>query len=147
MLQTYILNRITDPPMIEEVPLSEWAAWLESDQRIVAEAILGCGAKVSTVFYGINCGQFRQFFHTLIRGGPLDGQEQWSVRYQEALAAQQFMVIKAEQAGDAEVDGPHIRAVKEMLREDFGEAAVQEVDRALGHLKGNDIVGSPSNEF
>ncbi len=78
LIKWYILDGKTPVPVKDII---EWGGFMESDKRIVKVTYLMNGAKVSTVFLGLDHGYDGDvvLFETMVFGGRLD-QEQWRYR-------------------------------------------------------------------
>lgn len=99
MTDKYILNGHEVVPVDD---LLEWGRWLQTADRVVAKDELSSGARVSTVFLGLDYnhgfGLAPAIFETMIFGGTLDGDMDRYATWQEAEAGHAAMVAKAKAA-------------------------------------------------
>ncbi len=85
------------PKLVEDI--FEWGSWFETANRIVAQAVLKNGVKVSTVFMGLD----RSFndgepilFETMIFGGKHDQYQERYSTWEEAEEGHKQALSKAE---------------------------------------------------
>jgi len=96
----YILDGTTPVPGAD---VRQWAAWLETADRVVAQTSLTADIQVSTVFVGMNPYPGvapPRLFETLVLwpGDPLDGETVHTPTWAAALAAHTQMVLRVRAA-------------------------------------------------
>jgi hypothetical protein len=87
MTDKYILD--ADGYPVPEPDLLTWAKWFETANRQLAKDELPNGAKVSTIFLGLDHSFFGgrpQLWETMVFGGPQDGYQERYASREEALA-------------------------------------------------------------
>jgi hypothetical protein len=96
MTGKYILDGHTPVP----ADLMTWAAWFEKAERHVAKTNIG-DVFVSTVFLGLDHNWGRGppiLFETMVFKGPLDGEQERYVTWEEAEAGHAAMVKRVTEA-------------------------------------------------
>ena len=103
----YILDGTTPVPGAD---VRQWAAWLETADRVVAQTSLTADIQVSTVFVGMNPYPGvapPRLFETLVLwpGSPLDGATAHTATWQMALAAHTAMLLRVRAVLSATAQG------------------------------------------
>lgn len=74
--------------------LATWAKWIETTKKYVVDELVG-GVQISTVFVGLDHSFGRGsplFFETMVFGGPLDGEQERYMTWEEAEIGHKRMV-------------------------------------------------------